>query len=116
MTASTEHPLGAEHIAGCLELSKAANWNQNEADWRLMLAIGYGWGISLADGTLIASTLVLPYGAFAWISMVLVLPEHRRKGHAMRVGPSPVWSTACSTTESPPEDRRGGGRNGTPLS
>ena len=82
MTASTEHPLGAEHIAGCLELSKAANWNQNEADWRLMLAIGYGWGISLADGTLIASTLVLPYGAFAWISMVLVLPEHRRKGHA----------------------------------
>src|SRR5947199_394367 len=77
VTASTEHPLGAEHVAGCLELSKAANWNQNEADWRLMLAIGYGWGISLADGTLIASTLVLPYGAFAWISMVLVLPEHR---------------------------------------
>jgi GNAT superfamily N-acetyltransferase len=85
VTASTEHPLGTEHIPGCLALSKSANWNQNEADWGLMLALGRGWGLSLADGTLVASTLVLPYGAFAWISMVLVLPEHRRKGYASRL-------------------------------
>ena len=85
MTESTEHPLGEQHLAGCLALSKAANWNQNEADWRLMLAIGHGWGITLADGTLAASTLVLPYQTFAWISMVLVLPEHRRKGYATRL-------------------------------
>src|SRR5687768_857221 len=83
---STEHALGPRHIAGCLALSKAAHWNQNEADWRLMLAIGRGWGISLADGTLAASTLVLPYGKdFAWVSMVLVLPEHRRQGYASRL-------------------------------
>ena len=50
-----------------------------------MLALGRGWGISLDDGTLVASTLVLPYGGFAWISMVLVMPEHRRKGHASRL-------------------------------
>ena len=50
-----------------------------------MLEIGHGWGVSLADGTLIASTLVLPYGRFAWISMVLVHPEHRRQGHASRL-------------------------------
>ena len=86
MTGSTEHALGPQHLAGCLALSKAANWNQNEADWRLMLAMGRGWGISLADGTLAASTLVLPYGkTFAWISMVLVLPAHRRKGYASRL-------------------------------
>jgi GNAT superfamily N-acetyltransferase len=72
-----------QHLAGCLALSQSANWNQNEADWRLMLEMGHGWGISLADGTLVASTLVLPYsGDFAWISMVLVLPEHRRMGYA----------------------------------
>lgn len=83
---STEHRLGAEHLAGCLALSKSAGWNQNEADWRLMLAIGHGWGISLADGTLAASTLVLPYGGrFAWVSMVLVLPEQRRQGYASRL-------------------------------
>jgi hypothetical protein len=72
-------------MAQCQALSKSANWNQNEADWGLMLATGYGWGISLADGTLVASTLVLPYGEFAWISMVLVLPAHQRKGHASRL-------------------------------
>jgi len=82
---STEHALHERHLAGCLALSRLAHWNQNEADWRLMLQIGHGWGISLADGTLAASTLVLPYGSFAWVSMVLVLPEQRRKGYATRL-------------------------------
>jgi len=82
---STEHALRKQHLPGCLALSQAANWNQNEADWRLMLGIGRGWGISLADGTLAASTIVLTYGNFAWVSMVLVLPEHRRKGYATQL-------------------------------
>ncbi len=78
--------LGDEHLAGCLALSKSANWNQNEADWRLMLAYGHGWGVMLANGTLAASTLVLPYGAeFAWVSMVLVLPAQRRKGYSSQL-------------------------------
>ena len=84
--AAREHPLGVEHLAGCLALSQAANWNQNAADWRLMLEIGTGFGLTLADGTLAATTLILPYGwRFAWVSMVLVLPEHRRKGYATRL-------------------------------
>jgi len=82
---STEHELREEHLAKCLALSNSAQWNQNEADWRLMLGIGRGWGISLADGTLAASTIVLTYGNFAWVSMVLVLPEHRRKGYATQL-------------------------------
>jgi GNAT superfamily N-acetyltransferase len=82
---STEHPLGTQDVAGCVALSAAAGWNQNEADWRLMLESGRGWGISLADGLLAASTLVLPYGGFAWVSMVLVHPAHRRKGYATRL-------------------------------
>jgi len=86
VTGSTEHRLGVEHLAACLALCASAGWNQNEADWRLMLGMGHGWGISLPDGTLAASTLVLPYGKdFAWVSMVLVLPEHRRKGYASRL-------------------------------
>ncbi len=83
---STEHVLGEQHLAGCLALSKSANWNQNEADWRLMLGFGRGWGITTADGMLAASTLALPYGKrFAWVAMVLVLPEHRRRGYATQL-------------------------------
>lgn len=83
---STEVRLGPRHLAGCLALSKSALWNQNAADWQLMLQLGEGWGIALGDGSLAASTVVLPYeGRFAWVSMVLVLPEHRRKGYASRL-------------------------------
>lgn len=78
--------LDQRHLAGCEALSRSANWNQNEADWRLMLGFGRGWGISTPEGTLAASTVALPYGAdFAWIAMVLVLPQHRRKGYASRL-------------------------------
>jgi ribosomal protein S18 acetylase RimI-like enzyme len=78
--------LTEAHLQGCLALSKSANWNQNEADWRLMLGFGRGWGVTAADGTLAASTIALPYGEdFAWIAMVLVLPQHRRQGYASRL-------------------------------
>jgi len=81
-----EHDLGEEHVAGGLALSRAANWNQNEADWRMMLRLGRGFGLSAADGSLVASIVVLPYsGAFAWMSMVLVSPAHRRLGYASRM-------------------------------
>ncbi len=84
--AGTERGLGEADLPGCLRLSQSAGWNQNEADWRLMLGFGQGWGIALEDGTLAASTLVLPYGErFAWIAMVLALPEHRGKGYATRL-------------------------------
>ena len=83
-------PLTAADLPGALALSAAANWNQNEADWRTMLRLGRGWGIHAtgADGrdALAASTIVLPYGTdFAWVSMVLVRPEFRRRGLAGRL-------------------------------
>ena len=81
----TEVRLGTDHVADCVPLSAAAGWNQNAADWRLMLGLGEGWGLRLRDGTLAASTLVIPYGGFAWVSMVLVLPGQRRKGYASRL-------------------------------
>ena len=81
-----EHDLGEQHLAGAMVLSRAASWNQNEADWRMMLRLGKGFGLSAADGSLVASIVVLPYGeAFAWMSMVLVSPEHRRLGYASRM-------------------------------
>jgi GNAT superfamily N-acetyltransferase len=81
-----EHALGREHLAACAALSASAHWNQNEADWALMLSFGRGYGVSLPDGTLAATTLALPYGqGFAWIAMVLVHPECRRRGFATQL-------------------------------
>jgi len=81
-----EHELGEQHVAGAMLLSRAASWNQNEADWRMMLRLGRGFGLSAADGLLVASIVVLPYeNKFAWMSMVLVSPEHRRLGYASRM-------------------------------
>ena len=81
-----EHELGEQHLAGAMALSRAANWNQNEADWRMMLRLGRGFGLTAADGSLVASIVVLPYGTgFAWMSMVLVSPKHRRLGYASRM-------------------------------
>lgn len=73
-----------------LALSEAAHWNQLAADWRLMLALGQGYAIWADDAggqrRLAASAVVLPYGErFAWISMVLVLPDFRRRGYATRL-------------------------------
>ena len=83
-------PLRAADLAGALELSAAASWNQNLADWRLMIALGRGWGIRAHDNAgrerLAASAVALPYGNdFAWVSMVLVLPEFRGRGYASQL-------------------------------
>lgn len=80
-------PLTEADLPGALQLSASAHWNQNESDWRGMLARGRGWGIEAAgpDGRpqLAASSIALPYGkGFAWVSMVLVLPGHQRRGYA----------------------------------
>jgi GNAT superfamily N-acetyltransferase len=81
-------PLTPDDLPAALQLSEAAQWNQNLHDWSLMLQLGQGWGIDdvAAAGQpvqLAASVIVLPYGAlFAWVSMVLVLPAFRRRGHA----------------------------------
>ena len=88
-----EHALGPQHLAGCLALSRAANWNQNEADWRLMLALGRGWGITLEaeDATgpareevLAASVAVIPYPAAAGSPTAAASSTTRAKSCAHR--------------------------------
>ena len=93
-----EHALGAEHIAGGLELSTAANWNQNEADWRLFLQLGRGFGLSTEDGRLVATTMVIPFAArFAWISVVLVANDFRRRGLATHLTLAALGAIADSS-------------------
>lgn len=101
-SAASIRALTEADLPGCLSLSLSAAWNQNEADWRMMLALGRGWAIEgdAADGArrLAASVVVIPYDATgpvgaradavagcAWVSMVLVLPEFRRLGYATQL-------------------------------
>lgn len=79
--------LNLDDLPAAQELSASAGWNQDAKDWSMMLQFGRGWGIDAPDGQgriqLAASVVVLPYGEqFAWTSMVLVLPEFRRRGFA----------------------------------
>jgi GNAT superfamily N-acetyltransferase len=69
-----------------LLLSAEAHWNQNEADWRFFLAKGTVFGIRDGDNRLIATAALLPYTSNnAWISMVLVTQNWRRRGLATRL-------------------------------
>jgi GNAT superfamily N-acetyltransferase len=69
-------------LDAALALSEEAGWNQNAADWRIFLELGRVIGLTRGDGGLIATAAMLPYGSFAWISMVLVTASERRQGLA----------------------------------
>jgi GNAT superfamily N-acetyltransferase len=77
--------LGADDARQGLLLSAEAHWNQNEADWRFFLTKGTVFGVR--DGNrLIATAALLPYtSGNAWISMVLVTQDWRRRGLATKL-------------------------------
>jgi GNAT superfamily N-acetyltransferase len=78
--------VGAEDARQALLLSAEAHWNQNEADWRFFLIKGTVFGVRDGDGRLIATAALLPYASGnAWIGMVLVTANWRRRGLATRL-------------------------------
>ena len=67
-------------------LVREARWNQLAADWRIFIARGRVYAAHTDEGRIVATTATLPYGSrFAWISMVLVAGEFRRRGLATRL-------------------------------
>ena len=78
--------LGIQDAVSALELSREAQWNQNEADWRYFLSKGIVYGLRDSASKLIATAALLPYTKReAWISMVLVTESRRRQGLATRL-------------------------------
>jgi GNAT superfamily N-acetyltransferase len=77
--------LGVDDAQAGLVLSAEAGWNQNEPDWRFFLSKGVVFGVR--DGTrLVATAALLPYSAGnAWISMVLVTADFRRRSIATKL-------------------------------
>jgi GNAT superfamily N-acetyltransferase len=62
-----------------------AHWNQLASDWRIFIAQGRVYAVETAQGRVVATAATLPYGRFAWISMVLVAGEYRRRGLATQL-------------------------------
>jgi GNAT superfamily N-acetyltransferase len=87
---ATEHraivQLGPGDALAGLALSSEAHWNQNEADWRFFLTTGIVFGVRDNAGVLVATAALSPYTSdSAWISMVLVTANWRRRGLATKL-------------------------------
>ena len=87
--ANTDQPaiaeLSVDDAPAGLVLSTEAHWNQNEDDWRFFLSKGVAFGMR-DERRLVATAALLPYSAGnAWISMVLVTENCRRRGFASRL-------------------------------
>src|SRR5262245_35966024 len=77
--------LGVADAQDGLVLSEEAHWNQNEADWRFFLNEGIVFGVR-DRARLVATAALLPYAeGNAWISMVLVTADFRRRGIATKL-------------------------------
>jgi GNAT superfamily N-acetyltransferase len=72
-------PLAESELPDADALVREAGWNQVAADWEIFRALGTVHA-ARADGRVVATAAILPYGGFAWISMVLVAGTQRRKG------------------------------------
>jgi GNAT superfamily N-acetyltransferase len=74
-----EHP-SREDFADLQQLVIDSRWNQLAADWLVFLELGSVHVVRTAAGRIVASGAVLPMGAVAWISMILVTPARRGAG------------------------------------
>ena len=74
-------------IRAAMRLKEAAGWNQTEADWRRLLSLEpNGCFAARKGGRLVGTTTTTTYGSdLAWIGMVLVDPQERRKGIATQL-------------------------------
>jgi GNAT superfamily N-acetyltransferase len=79
--------LDERDIPRVMRLKELARWNQTEDDWRRLLKLEpRGCFCASVDGRLVGTTTTTTYGGeLAWVGMVLVDPEFRRRGVATRL-------------------------------
>ena len=69
-------------LPAALRLKELAGWNQIENDWKRLLQLEpHGCFCATSNGEVVGTATTTTYGRdLAWIGMVLVDPEHRRRG------------------------------------
>ena len=77
-------PMTASHLTPALHLGRESGWNQLREDWQRLLAYEpEGCFVAIVDGRLAGTVTTTRYGSqLAWIGMMLVHPEFRRRGIA----------------------------------
>src|SRR4026209_2412338 len=74
-------------IPAAMRLKEAAGWNQTEADWRRLIQLEpNGCFAAIENEQLVGTTTTTTYeDERAWVGMVLVDSQHRRRGIASRL-------------------------------
>jgi GNAT superfamily N-acetyltransferase len=74
-------------IPAAMRLKEAAGWNQTEADWRRLIKLDPdGCFAAIENDQLVGTITTTRYGNdLAWIGMVLVDPQYRRRGIATQL-------------------------------
>lgn len=75
-------PLEDRHIAAAAALARAEHWNQTQRDWEVLLQHSPGGSFgALASGRLVGTVTSVTYDRrVAWIGMMLVHGDYRRRG------------------------------------
>ena len=80
--------LSIDDLDGALRLSSTAGWNQQQADWQMLLKIapaGSFGAIDAKTGRIVGTAIGIDYESFGWIAMMLVDPSFRSQGLGARL-------------------------------
>ncbi|MEH6629742.1 MAG: GNAT family N-acetyltransferase [Halopseudomonas aestusnigri] len=78
--------LTSKDLPKILKLVERLNWTHVEADLKVMLRVGLFLGMRSGAGEIIATGALFPCGdKLASIGMIMVSPDHRRKGYGKLV-------------------------------
>jgi predicted N-acetyltransferase YhbS len=104
--------LTEEHISAGMRLSTLAGWNQTESDWRRVLQHDpQGCFMACLNNRVVGTTTTTVYGTdLAWIGMVLVDPEYRRRGIATQLMEAAIRSLRSQGVETIKLDATPAGR------
>lgn len=112
----TPRPLTEADLPRAAALSRLIGWNQVERDWSIFLRQGEARALDDGADPMAATAAVIRHGRdLAWISMVLVRPDMRRRGLAtglMRWAIETLAGTGCIALDATPAGREVYGRLG----
>lgn len=77
-------PMGPEHLAGAVALSRAEGWPHRSEDWTLVLSNSCGV-VGLSGDRVVATAVASPFGPVATVNMVIVADDMRGRGLGRRV-------------------------------